>query len=141
MTVNHLQISFEILSSDEERRVYDWALQRYDNRQGTYIWPYETDITQRYNPEEVPLVVRFLNSLLSFLGVFVGSLPNRRLLLNDYQFKSGNEQALGANDNRACSQSCLSVICFFGFGLNCDDPICSGSRLLVAPSQLIPEMH
>ncbi|KAL3696529.1 hypothetical protein R1sor_010605 [Riccia sorocarpa] len=53
-----LQIAFEVLTSEEERRVYDWALERYENREGTYIWPYETDVTQRYNPKEIPPVMR-----------------------------------------------------------------------------------
>ncbi|KAL2643280.1 hypothetical protein R1flu_010867 [Riccia fluitans] len=53
-----LQIAFEVLTSEEERRVYDWALKRYENREGSYIWPYETDITQRYNPKEIPAVMR-----------------------------------------------------------------------------------
>ncbi|CAM6102867.1 unnamed protein product [Calypogeia fissa] len=54
-----LQVSYNILNSEEERKVYDWVLQRYNHRlRDTYIWPYETDITQRYTNKEPPPVMR-----------------------------------------------------------------------------------
>ena len=34
-----------ILSSEEERRLYDWSLKRAENPD-RYVWPFETDITQ-----------------------------------------------------------------------------------------------
>ncbi|KAG6554336.1 hypothetical protein Mapa_004252 [Marchantia paleacea] len=67
-----LQASFETLTTTEERRVYDWALQRYENREGSYIWPYETDITQKYTGKDTPAVMRSFdeegnNKLATFL--------------------------------------------------------------------------
>ncbi|CAM8919716.1 unnamed protein product [Rhodiola kirilowii] len=46
-----LKESHSILSSIEERRLYDWSLARMDNP-GTYSWPFEADITQI--PTQVP---------------------------------------------------------------------------------------
>lgn len=54
-----LKASYDILNSEEERRVYDWVLQRYENRlNDSYIWPYQTDITQKYTNKEPPPVLR-----------------------------------------------------------------------------------
>lgn len=47
-----LKESFEILSSEEERRLYDWSLGRSENPD-RYMWPYETDFTQ-ISPEDPP---------------------------------------------------------------------------------------
>lgn len=40
-----------ILSSEDERRLYDWSLARSD-RPERYTWPFEADITQ--TPKETP---------------------------------------------------------------------------------------
>uniref|UniRef100_A0A7N0U770 Chaperone DnaJ-domain superfamily protein n=1 Tax=Kalanchoe fedtschenkoi TaxID=63787 RepID=A0A7N0U770_KALFE len=40
-----LKESHSILSSIEERRLYDWSLARMD-KPGRYSWPFEADITQ-----------------------------------------------------------------------------------------------
>ncbi|KAE9603666.1 putative DnaJ domain-containing protein [Lupinus albus] len=37
--------SYTILSSEDERRIYDWSLARSENTD-RYMWPYEVDITQ-----------------------------------------------------------------------------------------------
>ena len=44
--VELLRESYNILSSEEERRMYDWSLARSGNRD-RYVWPFETDITQK----------------------------------------------------------------------------------------------
>eukprot|EP00850_Spirogloea_muscicola_P011718 SM000073S21494 [mRNA] locus=s73:619422:622533:- [translate_table: standard] len=41
-----LEDALDLLTSDEERRLYDWALERQGNSGGQYVWPYEADITQ-----------------------------------------------------------------------------------------------
>ncbi|XP_058079525.1 NAD(P)H-quinone oxidoreductase subunit U, chloroplastic [Magnolia sinica] len=46
-----LKESYSILSSEEERRLYDWSLARSD-RPGRYVWPFEVDITQ--TPTQIP---------------------------------------------------------------------------------------
>ncbi|ERN11216.1 hypothetical protein AMTRI_Chr04g180340 [Amborella trichopoda] len=43
-----LKESYAILSSEEERRLYDWSLARSENP-GRYVWPFEVDITQASN--------------------------------------------------------------------------------------------
>jgi len=48
-----LQESYIILSSEEERRIYDWSLARAENTD-KFIWPFEVDITQTKIPEEDP---------------------------------------------------------------------------------------
>ena len=51
------QVSYDILSSEEERRLYDWSLYRLQSP-GVYAWPYQSDITQStYGPfpTEVPI--------------------------------------------------------------------------------------
>ncbi|ESW08872.1 hypothetical protein PHAVU_009G081500 [Phaseolus vulgaris] len=48
-----LKESYIILSSEEERRIYDWSLARVENTE-TFIWPFEVDITQTKIPEEDP---------------------------------------------------------------------------------------
>nr|CAD1822578.1 unnamed protein product [Ananas comosus var. bracteatus] len=40
-----LKESYNILSSEEERRLYDWSLARSE-RPERYVWPFEVDITQ-----------------------------------------------------------------------------------------------
>eukprot|EP00475_Leptophrys_vorax_P041732 TRINITY_DN78778_c0_g1_i1.p1 TRINITY_DN78778_c0_g1~~TRINITY_DN78778_c0_g1_i1.p1 ORF type:complete len:214 (+),score=13.78 TRINITY_DN78778_c0_g1_i1:48-644(+) len=43
-----LETSLDVLTSEEERRLYDWAIIRAE--QGTaadYVWPFETDVTQK----------------------------------------------------------------------------------------------
>uniref|UniRef100_A0A0F7H092 Chaperone DnaJ-domain superfamily protein n=1 Tax=Cypripedium formosanum TaxID=53042 RepID=A0A0F7H092_9ASPA len=40
-----LKESYAILSSEEERRLYDWSLAR-NEMPGRYVWPFEVDITQ-----------------------------------------------------------------------------------------------
>ncbi|KAJ1382286.1 Chaperone J-domain superfamily [Sesbania bispinosa] len=40
-----LRESYTILSSEQERRIYDWSLARTENT-GRYVWPFEVDITQ-----------------------------------------------------------------------------------------------
>uniref|UniRef100_A0A0F7H1N4 Chaperone DnaJ-domain superfamily protein n=1 Tax=Masdevallia picturata TaxID=125444 RepID=A0A0F7H1N4_9ASPA len=40
-----LKESYEILSSEEERRLYDWSLAR-NEMPDRYVWPFEVDITQ-----------------------------------------------------------------------------------------------
>ncbi|KAH9805103.1 NAD(P)H-quinone oxidoreductase subunit U [Citrus sinensis] len=37
--------SYSILSSEEERRLYDWSLARTENPD-RYLWPFEVDVTQ-----------------------------------------------------------------------------------------------
>ncbi|KAH7679919.1 DnaJ domain-containing protein [Dioscorea alata] len=46
-----LKESYMILSSEDERRLYDWSLARSD-RPERYTWPFEADITQ--TPKETP---------------------------------------------------------------------------------------
>lgn len=41
-----LKVSYDILSSEEERRLYDWSLFHSQSPGGIYRWPYEADITQ-----------------------------------------------------------------------------------------------
>ncbi|KAH7447977.1 hypothetical protein KP509_01G130500 [Ceratopteris richardii] len=41
-----LRDSHDILSSEKERRLYDWSLLQLSNSDGVYAWPYEADITQ-----------------------------------------------------------------------------------------------
>ncbi|XP_076944413.1 NAD(P)H-quinone oxidoreductase subunit U, chloroplastic-like [Bidens hawaiensis] len=43
--LDQLKESYSILSSVEERRLYDWSLARNDNPD-RYAWPFEADITQ-----------------------------------------------------------------------------------------------
>ncbi|XP_020100333.1 NAD(P)H-quinone oxidoreductase subunit U, chloroplastic [Ananas comosus] len=40
-----LKESYNILSSEEERRLYDWSLARSE-RPERYVWPFEVDITE-----------------------------------------------------------------------------------------------
>ncbi|KAJ4708960.1 Chaperone DnaJ-domain superfamily protein [Melia azedarach] len=40
-----LKESYSILSSEQERRLYDWSLARTENSD-RYVWPFEVDITQ-----------------------------------------------------------------------------------------------
>lgn len=40
-----LKESYSILSSEEERRLYDWSLARTENPD-RYLWPFEVDVTQ-----------------------------------------------------------------------------------------------
>ncbi|XP_008797536.1 NAD(P)H-quinone oxidoreductase subunit U, chloroplastic [Phoenix dactylifera] len=40
-----LKESYGILSSEDERRLYDWSLARIENPD-RYVWPFEADITQ-----------------------------------------------------------------------------------------------
>ncbi|KAL8153153.1 hypothetical protein V2J09_010913 [Rumex salicifolius] len=44
--LEQLKESYTILSTVEERRMYDWSLGRSD-QPDRYLWPFETDITQR----------------------------------------------------------------------------------------------
>ncbi|MED6144543.1 hypothetical protein PIB30_016589 [Stylosanthes scabra] len=48
-----LKESFRILSSVDERRIYDWSLARAQSAD-TYIWPYEVDKTSLTSKEEPP---------------------------------------------------------------------------------------
>ncbi|CAO2816633.1 unnamed protein product [Amaranthus hypochondriacus] len=43
-----LKESYNILSSEEERRLYDWSLARNEAPE-RFTWPFETDITQKPN--------------------------------------------------------------------------------------------
>lgn len=43
--VRGLRESYELLTSVEERRLYDWSLDRSVN--DVYVWPHESDVTQR----------------------------------------------------------------------------------------------
>ncbi|CAA7401276.1 unnamed protein product [Spirodela intermedia] len=43
--IDQLKESYAILSSEEERRLYDWSLARSENPD-RYVWPFEIDITQ-----------------------------------------------------------------------------------------------
>uniref|UniRef100_A0A0F7CZC4 Chaperone DnaJ-domain superfamily protein n=1 Tax=Goodyera fumata TaxID=1390594 RepID=A0A0F7CZC4_9ASPA len=46
-----LKESYDILSSEEERRLYDWSLAR-NEMPDKYVWPFEVDITQ--TPTQIP---------------------------------------------------------------------------------------
>ncbi|RWR79503.1 NADPH-quinone oxidoreductase subunit U, chloroplastic [Cinnamomum micranthum f. kanehirae] len=46
-----LKESYAILSSEEERRLYDWSLARSE-KPDRYVWPFEVDITQ--TPTQTP---------------------------------------------------------------------------------------
>lgn len=46
-----VQESYAVLSSEEERRLYDWSLARSE-KPDRYVWPFEVDITQ--TPTEPP---------------------------------------------------------------------------------------
>ncbi|KAK7410173.1 hypothetical protein VNO78_00744 [Psophocarpus tetragonolobus] len=48
-----LKESYNILSSEEERRIYDWSLARAENAD-QFVWPFEVDITQTKIPKEDP---------------------------------------------------------------------------------------
>ncbi|KAL3844281.1 hypothetical protein ACJIZ3_001684 [Penstemon smallii] len=48
-----LKESHSILSSVEERRLYDWSLAR-SGEPNKYMWPFEADITQTQSPETPP---------------------------------------------------------------------------------------
>ncbi|KAI3708994.1 hypothetical protein L2E82_38653 [Cichorium intybus] len=48
-----LKESYSILSSMEERRLYDWSLARNENPD-RYAWPFEVDITQTVNSPDTP---------------------------------------------------------------------------------------
>ncbi|KAK1308823.1 hypothetical protein QJS10_CPA09g00135 [Acorus calamus] len=48
-----LKESYEILSSEVERRLYDWSLARSGNPD-RYVWPFEVDITQAPPQVEPP---------------------------------------------------------------------------------------
>ncbi|CAL1390035.1 unnamed protein product [Linum trigynum] len=50
-----LKESYSILSSVEERRMYDWSLARNDNPE-KYSWPSQSDITQIASPETPPIL-------------------------------------------------------------------------------------
>ncbi|KAF7817351.1 NAD(P)H-quinone oxidoreductase subunit U, chloroplastic [Senna tora] len=43
--LEQLKESYLILSSEEERRIYDWSLARTETTD-RYVWPFEVDITQ-----------------------------------------------------------------------------------------------
>lgn len=45
--LNKLKDSVDLLTSEEERRLYDWCLLRKATHTVDYAWPYEADITQR----------------------------------------------------------------------------------------------
>ncbi|CAJ1973574.1 unnamed protein product [Sphenostylis stenocarpa] len=51
-----LKESYTILSSEEERRIYDWSLARVENTD-QFVWPFEVDITQTKIPEEDPPIL------------------------------------------------------------------------------------
>jgi len=42
---DQVQESYTILSTEEERRLYDWSLARSE-KPDRYVWPFEVDITQ-----------------------------------------------------------------------------------------------
>lgn len=48
-----LKESYTILSSEEERRLYDWSLARSE-KPDRYAWPFEVDITQAPNSPDTP---------------------------------------------------------------------------------------
>ncbi|KAI3701803.1 hypothetical protein L6452_27156 [Arctium lappa] len=48
-----LKESYSILSSVQERRLYDWSLARNENPD-RYAWPFEVDITQTPNSPDTP---------------------------------------------------------------------------------------
>ncbi|XP_023740472.1 NAD(P)H-quinone oxidoreductase subunit U, chloroplastic [Lactuca sativa] len=48
-----LKESYTILSSVEDRRLYDWSLARNENPD-RYAWPFEVDITQTINSPDTP---------------------------------------------------------------------------------------
>ena len=48
-----LKESYTILSSEEERRIYDWSLARAENTD-KFVWPFEVDITQSKISKEDP---------------------------------------------------------------------------------------
>ncbi|GFP97286.1 hypothetical protein PHJA_001872700 [Phtheirospermum japonicum] len=50
-----LKESHSILSSVEERRLYDWSLAR-SGKAGRYVWPFEVDITQTITGTPPPRV-------------------------------------------------------------------------------------
>lgn len=55
------QEAHSILSSVEDRRLYDWSLARNGNPD-SYVWPFEVDITQ--TPTESPPPQVLYSSLL-----------------------------------------------------------------------------
>lgn len=59
------QESYNILSSEEERRLYDWSLARSE-RPERYVWPFEVDITETPTQPPPPKVyVSTCSSLIS----------------------------------------------------------------------------
>lgn len=73
-----LKVSYDILSSEEERRLYDWSLYHSQSPEGTYIWPYEADITQSVcapGPEQEPKDEEGIRKVgYFFIGWFVLSI-------------------------------------------------------------------
>lgn len=59
------QESYSILSSVEERRMYDWSLARSENPE-RYAWPFEADITQTPTQPPPPQVLRAPRSIFDF---------------------------------------------------------------------------
>lgn len=51
----NIQESYTILSSPDEKRLYDWSLAR-SAKPDTYIWPFEVETT-RATPETPPPVM------------------------------------------------------------------------------------
>lgn len=65
------QESYSILSSVEERRLYDWSLARNENPD-RYAWPFEVDITQTINSPDTPppqVIFDFMYSLDEILAI------------------------------------------------------------------------
>lgn len=70
------QESYSILSSVEERRLYDWSLSRSENPED-YKWPFEMDITQTppdESPPQVLLIFYFSNAFKTSKLFLVNSL-------------------------------------------------------------------
>ena len=42
------QVSFDVLTQEPERRMYQWSLMRQEQPDGKYVWPYQADM------EEIP---------------------------------------------------------------------------------------
>ncbi|CAK9208418.1 unnamed protein product [Sphagnum troendelagicum] len=70
-----LQDSADMLTSEEERRMYDWSLLRLQNPGVEYIWPFEADITQRLSDSPPNKTVEDdegnRNVAIFFLGWFI----------------------------------------------------------------------
>ncbi|XP_024524124.1 NAD(P)H-quinone oxidoreductase subunit U, chloroplastic-like [Selaginella moellendorffii] len=76
--LQQLQQSFDVLTSERQRRLYDWSILQEKNKNKRYVWPYEADITQKYSLPDPPVDEEDMDAIRKvgyfFLGWFVLSI-------------------------------------------------------------------